>query len=205
MAVHPFSYASYTEEVWNSHNPEALAKYFAADAKVHSMTPGSVAGTGLAYLKERAQSLLNAFPDIRFLIEEVVVQGDVRSTQTQAAVETLRTTIAGDRDFASETSLTPAIDAARAVGREEVGPQVMRVVVADHPVVRRHEEAGLGIEGAGELLVRDPPVPVPRRVPPGDGQRRGEEDFTAAFAEEARDRRLEVVEVSTGDENGGGS
>jgi steroid delta-isomerase-like uncharacterized protein len=77
MAVHPFSYASYTEEVWNSHNPEALAKYFAADAKVHSMTPGSVAGTGLAYLKERAQSLLNAFPDIRFLIEEVVVQGDI--------------------------------------------------------------------------------------------------------------------------------
>lgn len=77
MAVHPFSYARYTEEVWNSHNPDALAKYFASDARVHSMTPGSIAGIGLDYLKERAQSLLNAFPDIHFVIEDVVEQGDI--------------------------------------------------------------------------------------------------------------------------------
>jgi steroid delta-isomerase-like uncharacterized protein len=77
MTVHPFSYARYTEEVWNSHNPDALAKYFAPDAIVHSMTPGSIAGTGLDYLKERARSLLNAFPDIHFVIEDVVEQGDI--------------------------------------------------------------------------------------------------------------------------------
>ena len=77
MAVHPFSYARYTEEVWNSHNPDALDKYFAPDARVHSMTPGSIAGTGLDYLKERAQSLMNAFPDIHFVIENVVEQGDI--------------------------------------------------------------------------------------------------------------------------------
>lgn len=77
MAVHPFSYARYTEEVWNAHNPAALDKYFAPDARVHSMTPGSIAGTGLDYLKERAQSLLNAFPDIHFVIENVVEQGDI--------------------------------------------------------------------------------------------------------------------------------
>ena len=77
MAVNPFSYARYTEEVWNSHNPDALDKYFAPDARVHSMTPGSIAGTGLDYLKERAQSLMNAFPDIHFVIENVVEQGDI--------------------------------------------------------------------------------------------------------------------------------
>jgi steroid delta-isomerase-like uncharacterized protein len=75
-SVRPFSYDSYTEEVWNSHNPDALAKYFAPDARVHSMTPGSVAGTGLDYLKARAQSLLKAFPDVHFVIEDVVEQHD---------------------------------------------------------------------------------------------------------------------------------
>ena len=73
----PFPYARYTEQVWNSHNPDALDKYFAPDARVHSMTPGSIAGTGLDYLKERAQSLMNAFPDIHFVIENVVEQGDI--------------------------------------------------------------------------------------------------------------------------------
>jgi hypothetical protein len=56
MAVSvPFPYARYTEQVWNSHNPEALAQFVAADARVHSMTPGVLAGAGLDYLKGRAQ------------------------------------------------------------------------------------------------------------------------------------------------------
>jgi steroid delta-isomerase-like uncharacterized protein len=75
-SVHPFPYAHYTEDVWNSHNPDALAMYFAPDARVHSMTPGSVAGTGLDYLKGRAQSLLKAFPDIHFVIEDVIERDD---------------------------------------------------------------------------------------------------------------------------------
>ena len=75
-SVHAFPYARYTEDVWNSHNPDALATYFAPDARVHSMTPGSVAGTGLDYLKGRAQSLLKAFPDIHFVIEQVVEWDD---------------------------------------------------------------------------------------------------------------------------------
>ncbi len=91
MTVHRFSYSRYTEEVWNSHNPDALGKYFAPDARVHSMTPGSIAGTGLDYLKERAQSLLNAFPDIHFVIENVVEQGDIL-----AARVTLEGTQRGD-------------------------------------------------------------------------------------------------------------
>ena len=60
-SVTPFPYTRYNEDVWNSHNPDALAEYFTADAKVHSMTPGSVAGTGLDYLKARARSLFDAF------------------------------------------------------------------------------------------------------------------------------------------------
>ena len=76
-SVHPFPYDRYTEEVWNSHNPEALAQFFAADARVHSMTPGVVAGTGLDYLKGRAQSLFNAFPDVHFEIEDIVQREDL--------------------------------------------------------------------------------------------------------------------------------
>ena len=72
----PFPYARYNQDVWNSHNPDALAEYFAPDARVHSMTPGTVAGAGLDYVKGRARSLLNAFPDVKFVIEEVVQQDD---------------------------------------------------------------------------------------------------------------------------------
>ncbi len=75
-SVQAFPYTRYTDDVWNAHNPDALAKYFAPDARVHSMTPGNIAGAGLDYLKVRAQSLLNAFPDLRFVIEEVVQQDD---------------------------------------------------------------------------------------------------------------------------------
>jgi steroid delta-isomerase-like uncharacterized protein len=72
----PFPYARYNEDVWNSHNPDALGEYFAPDARVHSMTPGNVAGAALDYLKGRAQSLFNAFPDVKFVIEAVVQQDD---------------------------------------------------------------------------------------------------------------------------------
>ena len=40
------------------------------------MTPGKVAGSSLDYLKARAASLLKAFPDVKFVIEAVVQQGD---------------------------------------------------------------------------------------------------------------------------------
>jgi steroid delta-isomerase-like uncharacterized protein len=74
--VPQFPYASYNKDVWDSHNPDALAKYVASDARVHSMTPGNVAGTGLDYLKARAASLLKAFPDVKFVIEDFIQQGD---------------------------------------------------------------------------------------------------------------------------------
>ena len=73
-SVHPFPYDRYNQDVWNSHNPDALAKYFASDARVHSMVPGKVAGAGLDYLKARARSLFNAFPGVKFVIEDVVEQ-----------------------------------------------------------------------------------------------------------------------------------
>src|SRR2546429_5180536 len=75
-SVPPFPYARYNKDVWDSHNPDALAKYVASNARVHSMTPGNVAGTGLDYLKTRAASLLKAFPDVKFVIEDFVQQGD---------------------------------------------------------------------------------------------------------------------------------
>jgi steroid delta-isomerase-like uncharacterized protein len=75
-SVPPFPYDRYNKDVWDSHDPDSLAKYVAADARVHSMTPGVVAGSGLEYLKARATSLLKAFPDVKFVIEEVVQQGN---------------------------------------------------------------------------------------------------------------------------------
>ena len=74
--VPPFPYARYNQDVWNAHNPDALAEYFTPDARVHSMTPGSVAGAGLEYLKTRARSLFTAFPDVKFVVEGVVQQDD---------------------------------------------------------------------------------------------------------------------------------
>jgi steroid delta-isomerase-like uncharacterized protein len=76
-SVQPFPYGRYVEEVWNSHNPDALAAYFAPDARDHSLTPGGIdSGAGLDYLKERAQLLFNAFPDVHFIVEDVVQQDD---------------------------------------------------------------------------------------------------------------------------------
>ena len=75
-SVPPFPYARYNQDVWDSHNPDALDKYVASNARVHSMTPGNVAGTGLDYLKARAASLLKAFPDVKFVIEDFIQQGD---------------------------------------------------------------------------------------------------------------------------------
>ena len=44
QSVPPFPYDRYNKEVWDSHNPDALANYVAPDARVHSMAPGEVAG-----------------------------------------------------------------------------------------------------------------------------------------------------------------
>ena len=71
-----FSYPSYNQEVWNAHDPDALGKYVAPDARVHSMTPGSLSGEGLDFLEDRARSLFNAFPDVRVQIESCIRDGD---------------------------------------------------------------------------------------------------------------------------------
>jgi len=75
--VPQFPYTDYNKDVWDSHNPEALAKYVAFDARVHSMTPGNISGVGLEYLKARAISLLTAFPDVKFVIEDFIQQGNL--------------------------------------------------------------------------------------------------------------------------------
>jgi hypothetical protein len=63
----PFSYARYIEEVWNSHNSDALAAYFAPDTRDHSLDPGGIdSGAGLDYLKEPAQLLFKRLPRCTF-------------------------------------------------------------------------------------------------------------------------------------------
>ncbi len=71
-----FPYLRYVDDVWNAHHPEALADYFAPSVRVHSLTPGIEPGTGLEYLKLLAQSLFDAFPDVFFIVEDVIQQED---------------------------------------------------------------------------------------------------------------------------------
>jgi len=78
-----FPYHEYVDEVWNAHDPSALGKFFSPDVVVHSLTPGIDPGTGLYYLKDLAQSLFDAFPDVHFVVEELIQLGDrlaVRAT-----------------------------------------------------------------------------------------------------------------------------
>lgn len=70
-----FPYHRYVEEVWNQHDPSALAEYFAPDVRVHSLSPGIDPGIGLEYLMGLAKSLFDAFPDVRFVVEDVVQAG----------------------------------------------------------------------------------------------------------------------------------
>ena len=71
-----FPYARYVDEVWNAHDPSALERYFSTGVRVHSLSPGIEPGIGLDYLQGLAQSLFDAFPEVFFIIEDVIQDGD---------------------------------------------------------------------------------------------------------------------------------
>lgn len=62
------------EEAWNSGSLEGLDALFGPDFKAHSAVPGMPAG--LQSAKMAHQSSLQAFPDRRTTVEEMVAEGD---------------------------------------------------------------------------------------------------------------------------------
>jgi len=62
------------EEVWNQHNPAAIDALFAPDYRWH--VPGISVAPGVAGVKQLAEQLFAACPDIRFTIEDQLADGD---------------------------------------------------------------------------------------------------------------------------------
>ena len=62
------------EEVWNKHNPDAVDEYYSAESG--SESPLSRETPSLSDIKERITSVLAAFPDLSFTIEDLIGEGD---------------------------------------------------------------------------------------------------------------------------------
>ena len=63
---------AYIDHVWNRHELDRFDEFVAEDVVHHD----SSGGQGLAWMKETAAGLLEAFPDLRTTIEEEIVEGD---------------------------------------------------------------------------------------------------------------------------------
>jgi steroid delta-isomerase-like uncharacterized protein len=75
-AAAEFSYGDYIDAVYNKRDPAAIDHFFTSDVVVHSVTPGVEGGSGTEYLKQLAQALLAAFPDLKISVDDVVRDGD---------------------------------------------------------------------------------------------------------------------------------
>jgi steroid delta-isomerase-like uncharacterized protein len=62
------------EEAWNANNLDALDALFAADFVQHNPVPGMPASLDMA--KQAHQMSLQAFPDRRTSVEDIVAEGD---------------------------------------------------------------------------------------------------------------------------------
>ena len=69
-------------EIWNAHNPDALDKVLAADYKMHSSLPGVTPDR--EGMKKWVGSVIAAFPDIHFTVEQQVAEGDLVMTRWSA-------------------------------------------------------------------------------------------------------------------------
>ena len=64
-----------TYAAWNAHDPDAVAAVFALDAVVRE-NGGAVVTRGRAAIRERAATLLAAFPDFRLERIELIIDDD---------------------------------------------------------------------------------------------------------------------------------
>jgi steroid delta-isomerase-like uncharacterized protein len=67
--------ATYTEEVWNRHQVDAIDKYYATDYVHHDVSRPDV--TTLAGYKAWSSALQAGIPDIRVAVDDLIADGDM--------------------------------------------------------------------------------------------------------------------------------
>lgn len=69
-------------EIWNAHNPDALDSVIAKNYKMHSKLPG--VSQDREGMKQWVASVIAAFPDIHFTVEQQIAEGDLVMTRWSA-------------------------------------------------------------------------------------------------------------------------
>jgi steroid delta-isomerase-like uncharacterized protein len=64
------------EEVWNQGREETVDELFAADTIAHGLGEENAASSGPEGFKAFLRNMRSAFPDVRIVVEDTVVQGD---------------------------------------------------------------------------------------------------------------------------------
>jgi steroid delta-isomerase-like uncharacterized protein len=78
---------AFVEKFWNERQFELAERLIAADCVTHQLRSGSerTFARGPAAIRAHAQEWLEAFPDLRFDIEQLVAEGDLVATRCRAA------------------------------------------------------------------------------------------------------------------------
>ena len=69
-------------EIWNAHNPDALDSVIAKNYKMHSKLPG--VSQDREGMKQWVATVIAAFPDIHFTVEQQIAEGDLVMTRWSA-------------------------------------------------------------------------------------------------------------------------
>ncbi len=69
-------------EIWNAHDPDALDAVIAKNYKMHSQLPG--VSPDREGMKQWVGTVIAAFPDIHFTIEQQIAEGDLVMTRWSA-------------------------------------------------------------------------------------------------------------------------
>ena len=69
-------------EIWNAHDPDALDSVIAKNYKMHSKLPG--VSPDREGMKQWVASVIAAFPDIHFTVEQQIAEGDLVMTRWSA-------------------------------------------------------------------------------------------------------------------------
>ena len=64
----------YYDRVWDRRQPEAIESLFAPEYANHAGARGTLAGP--AGIAKNYQSLVEAFPDVRFTLDDILVEGE---------------------------------------------------------------------------------------------------------------------------------
>jgi steroid delta-isomerase-like uncharacterized protein len=72
------------EEVWNQHRSGAISKMLAPDGTAHGLGPGGQVLRGPEAFAEFQRSFVNAFPDLKVALEEVIAEGNLVAIRWRA-------------------------------------------------------------------------------------------------------------------------